>query len=256
MNDRFMTYATVARGSKPGGFNNGTGSAPLTAREFGDETIHHYELGVRAAAGRVQLSATAFHTEYDDYQDAVFVLAQFAVGNVERVDLTGFELAGRAALSARTQLHLTASYADLEYARHTAGMCYPGRPPDGSLPLSCDLSGERPLNAPPWEILLGLEYAAPVSWGSVSGRLDWSWTDRYHTTFSADPRAMQDAYHDLGVRLAARIGETYELTLWGRNLLNENAVQITGLLNFFNDASWQSFLDEPRSYGLTLRARF
>jgi len=33
-------------------------------------------------------------------------------------------------------------------------------------------------------------------------------------------------------------------------------VQITGLLNFFNDSSWQSFLAEPRSYGLTLRIRF
>jgi iron complex outermembrane receptor protein len=256
VNDRLMTYATVARGSKPGGFNNGTGNAPLAAREFGDETIRHYELGARVAAGRIQLSATAFHTEYDDYQDAVFVLAQFAVGNVERVDLSGFELAGRAVIGDRTQLDLAASFADLEYARHTAGMCYPGRTPDGSLPLSCDLSGEHPLNAPPWEIHLGLEHDAPVSWGSMSARLDWSWTDRYQTTFSADPRAMQDAYHDVGARISARLGETYEITLWGRNLLNENVVQITGLLNFFNDASWQSVLGEPRSYGLTLRARF
>jgi outer membrane receptor protein involved in Fe transport len=258
MNDRLMMYATVARGSKPGGFNNGTGNAPLAAREFGDETIRHYELGARASAatGRLEISGTAFRTEYHDYQDAVFVLAQFAVGNAERVDLTGFELAGRAAIGDRTQVDLAASFADLKYARHTAGMCYPGRTPDGSLPLSCDLSGERPLNAPPWELHLGLEHETPVSWGSISARLDWSWTDRYHTAFSADPRLMQDAYHDVGARISARVGSTYEITLWGRNLLDENVVQITGLLNFFNDTSWQSFLDEPRSYGLTLRARF
>ena len=258
MNDRLMMYATVARGSKPGGFNNGTGNAPLAAREFGDETIRHYELGARASAatGRLEISGTAFRTEYHDYQDAVFVLAQFAVGNAERVDLTGFELAGRAAIGDRTQVDLAASFADLKYARHTAGMCYPGRTPDGSLPLSCDLSGERPLNAPPWELHLGLEHETPVSWGSISARLDWSWTDRYHTAFSADPRLMQDAHHDVGARISARVGSTYEITLWGRNLLDENVVQITGLLNFFNDTSWQSFLDEPRSYGLTLRARF
>ncbi|HJY38308.1 MAG TPA: TonB-dependent receptor [Steroidobacteraceae bacterium] len=258
VNDHLMMYATVARGSKPGGFNNGTGNAPLAAREFGDETIRHYELGARASAamGHVELSATAFRTEYHDYQDAVFVLAQFAVGNAERVDLTGFELAGRAAIGERTRVDLSASFADLKYARHTAGMCYPGRTPDGSLPLSCDLSGERPLNAPPWELQLGLEHEKPVSWGTISGRLDWSWTDRYHTAFSADPRLMQGAHHDVGARIGARIGDTYEITLWGRNLLNENVVQITGLLNFFNDASWQSFFDEPRSYGLTLSARF
>jgi iron complex outermembrane recepter protein len=258
VSDHLMTYATVARGSKPGGFNNGTGNAPLSAREFGDETIRHYEIGARTAvvAGRVHLSAAAFRTEYHDYQDAVFAMGQFAVGNVERVDLTGFEVAGRAALGARTHLDLSASFADLKYARHTAGVCYPGRTPDGSLPQSCNLSGERPVNAPPWEIHLGLDHTAPVRWGSLFGRIDWSWTDRYDTTFSADPRLVQEGHHDVGARLGTRIGDAYEITLWGRNLLDENVVQITGLLNFFSDTSWQSFLGEPRSYGLTLRARF
>jgi outer membrane receptor protein involved in Fe transport len=252
-----MTYATVAHSAKPGGFNNGTGNAPLAAREFGDETIHHYEIGARAAFNqRAQLSAAAFRTQYYDYQDATFVLAQFSVGNVERLDLTGFEIATRAALGRRTLLDAAVSFVDLEYARNTAGVCYPGRTPDGSQPLSCDLSGEQPLNAPPWEIHVGLQHAAPVSWGELFGRLDWSWTDRYNTTFSADPRLLQDAYHDAAVRIGARIGERYELTLWGRNLLDENVVQITGLLNFFNDSSWQSFLAEPRSYGVTVRARF
>ena len=164
-------------------------------------------------------------------------------------------MAGRAAIGQRSLVDLTASFADLKYARHTAGMCYPGRTPDGSLPLSCDLSGERLLNAPPWAIRVGLEHEAPVSWGSISGRLDWSWTDRYHTAFSADPRLLQAAHHDVGARIGARIGDTYEITLWGRNLLDANVVQITGLLNFFNDASWQSFFGEPRSYGITLRAQ-
>jgi hypothetical protein len=31
---------------------------------------------------------------------------------------------------------------------------------------------------------------------------------------------------------------------------------MTALLNMFNDASWQSFLGDPRSFGVTLRARF
>ena len=257
ISDGVMTYATVAHSAKPGGFNNGTGNAPLEAREFGDETIHHYELGIHAAfTQRAQFSAAAFRTQYYDYQDAVFALAQFSVGNVERLDLQGFEIAARLALGQRTLLDAAASFVDLEYARHTAGMCYPGRTPDGTLPLSCDLSGEQPLDAPPWEIHVGLQHTAPVSWGELFGRLDWSWTDRYHTTFSADPRLMQEPYHDVAVRLGARFGERYELTLWGRNLLDENVVQITGLLNFFNDASWQSFLAEPRSYGVTLRARF
>jgi iron complex outermembrane receptor protein len=253
-----MTYLTVARSTKAGGFNNGTGNAPFATREFGDETIHHYEIGARVtpAHRRIELSASAFHTQYDDYQDATFLFAQFAVGNVERVELDGFELAVRAALGERTMLDAAASYVDLEYARHTAGVCYPGRPPDGSLPQSCNLSGERPLNAPPWETRLGLRHTVPVRWGELFGRLDWSWTDRYHATFSADPRLKQDSHHDLSLRIGSSIGQAYEMTLWARNLLGENVVQIASTLNFFNDASWQSFLGEPRSYGVTLRASF
>jgi iron complex outermembrane receptor protein len=258
VHEGLMAYATLARSAKPGGFNNGTGNAPLAARAFGDEDIRHYEIGARASSSRgaLQVGASVFHTQYRDYQDAVFLLAQFAVGNVERVELTGLELAGRATLGERTELDASVSYADLEYVRHTAGVCAPGRTPDGRLPQSCDLSGARPVNAPPWEIHIGLEHTAPARWGELFGRLDWSWTDRSHTTFSADPRLMQNAWSDVNLRIGTRIGEAYEIALWGRNLLDENVVQIASTLNFFNDASWQSYLGEPRSYGVALRARF
>ena len=59
INEDLMTYLTVARGGKSGGFNIGFGNAPLSAREFGDETIDHFEIGARAsfANGRVRGSS-------------------------------------------------------------------------------------------------------------------------------------------------------------------------------------------------------
>jgi iron complex outermembrane receptor protein len=62
--DNVMAYFTVARGSKAGGFNTGFGDAPLNAREFGDETIRHYELGTKLSSDdrRLVLSAAAFAT--------------------------------------------------------------------------------------------------------------------------------------------------------------------------------------------------
>src|SRR3546814_17717299 len=41
--DDSMLYATWARGSKSGGFNVGFGSAPSTAREFGEERVDNFE---------------------------------------------------------------------------------------------------------------------------------------------------------------------------------------------------------------------
>jgi len=188
-----MAYITVARGSKSGGFNTGFGNAPLAAREFKDESIRHYELGskVTLADGRMRISTAAFFTEYHDYQDAAFLSAQFSVGNAGQVDLSGFELEGEAQLSDRLMTDFSLSYADLQYKRNTTGMCYPGRPPDGSLPGTCDLRGEHPIDAPLWTTQVGLQYAVPARWGGFFSRLDWQWTDEYNTSFSADPESIQ-----------------------------------------------------------------
>jgi iron complex outermembrane recepter protein len=258
VNDDLIGYLTVTRGTKSGGFNTGFGNVPLSSREFGDETIVHYELGARGslANGRARFSAAAFYTEYQDYQDAAFVSAQFTVGNVEQVDLRGVELEATILFGADFAADLAVSVADLTYGTNTTGMCFPGRAPDGTAPGSCDLSGEHPINAPVWATHLGLQYERPLSWGGLYARLDWSWTGRYNTSFSADPRLVQDPHSDVALRLGMRLGPHYELILWGKNLLDNDVTVIDGVLNLFNDASYQSYMAQPRSYGLTLRVSF
>ena len=41
----------------------------------------------------------------------------------------------------------------------------------------------------------------------------------------------------------------------GENLLDETVAYYDSVLNFFNDASFQSFLGPPRRFTLTLRVR-
>lgn len=258
ISDALMGYLTVARGAKSGGFNTGFGNAPLSAREFGDERVRHYELGARGslAGERARFSAAVFYTEYEDFQDAAFISAQFTVGNVDQLDLRGVELEGRVLLGAHVTGDVAVSLADLTYGTNTTGMCHPGRVPDGTEPGSCNLSGEHPIDAPVWATHAGLQYQRPASWGELYARVDWSWTDRYNTSFSADPRLVQDAYSDIALRLGTRVGSGYELVLWGKNLLDEDVTTMDAVLNLFNDASYQSFMTQARSYGLTLRVSF
>jgi hypothetical protein len=100
-----------------------------------------------------------------------------------------------------------------------------------------------------------LQHEQPVNWGTLFARIDVSWNDQYNTSFSADPRLIQKSRFDIGLRLGARISERYEWVLWVENLLDEKIAQIDGPLNLFNDTSYQSFLSEPRTYGLTVRIR-
>ncbi len=67
-----------------------------------------------------------------------------------------------------------------------------GCPTAPTVPGACVLDGEHPINAPLWKTYLGLAYTQPVDWGDVYGRIDWSWTDNYNTSFSADPRLIQN----------------------------------------------------------------
>jgi iron complex outermembrane receptor protein len=256
--DDAMAYLTLAHGSKSGGFNTGFGDAPLADREYADEDIRHYELGAKMgfANRRLLLNGAAFFTQYDDYQDAAFVSTQFSVGNAERVDLKGFELEASVLLHDRLTLDASVSYADLRYVTYKRGLCSPGRIPDGSSPNFCDLSGSHPIQAPEWETHLDLQYEQPFSWGRFDARVSWSWTDDYNTSFSADPNLAQDAYSRVGLRLGAHFGEAYDVTLWGRNLLDETVSHFDSLLNLFNDASYQSYLEQPRSFGITFQCHF
>lgn len=257
--DSTMLFATGAHGFKSGGYNTGFGRLPIDQREFDDEKVMHYEAGIKSELwdGRMRLSASTFYTEYDDYQDAAFIGAQFTVGNAEKAELKGFELEGQVLLSDEWTADFAISYADFIYQKNTSGVCYPGKTPDSPTnPSACDLSGDHPINAPEWKTHLGIMYEKPVNWGSFYGRVDWSWTDDYNTSFTADPRLVQDAYNWLNVRAGARRGD-YEVIAWVDNLTNETVTNFDAPVNFYAiDGSYQSFLQAPRSYGLTVRASF
>lgn len=259
VSDDTMLFATVSHGFKSGGFNTGFGTLPIEIREFDDEDIMHYEAGVKTELleGTLRLAGSVFYTEYDDYQDAAFVGGQFTVGNAETTELKGFELEGTWLATEKLTFDFSVSYADLEYDENTAAQCHPGRVPDSPTePGACDLSGEKPINAPEWKTHVGVLYEQPVSWGDVYGRLDWSWTDEYNTSFSADPNLTQDSYSWINLRVGTR-WENIELVAWADNLADEEVAMIDAVANIYaGDQSYQSYLMPRRSYGLTLRINY
>jgi outer membrane receptor protein involved in Fe transport len=253
-----MAYATVARGFKSGGYNNGFGRLPANRREFGDETVTDYELGLKSTLWRhrLQLHAAVFDTVYDNYQDAAFIGAQFTVGNAQKATDRGVDLGLNARLTERLSGNLDVSYADFKYSTYTDGACYPGRVPDGSAPGTCNLSGQHPINAPPLKVSLGLEERRPVSFGDVFARISADWSARYNTSFSADPRLTQDPYTWMRLRLGTDVGRT-QLSVWADNLLDKRVSNTDALLNLFsNDPSTQTYLQPPRSFGVTVRTTF
>jgi iron complex outermembrane receptor protein len=221
----------------------------------------HYEAGAKfdLLNGRARLAASVFNTIYDQYQDAAFLGGQFTVDNAERASLEGAELEGAVLLGNRFSADFSVSYADLVYDKNTHGQCYPGRASDSTTtPTACDLSGEHPVNAPEWKTHFGIQYDQPVSWGDLFARTDWSWTSDYNTSFSADPRLKQNNYSWVNVRAGTRWND-YELALWVDNVTNQRVTNLDAVVTLYaasTDGSYQSLLQNPRSYGATFRVKF
>jgi outer membrane receptor protein involved in Fe transport len=253
-----MLYATASTGFVSGGFNTGYGTLPANQREFGDETVQNFEIGAKSEwlEHRLQLNAAVFHTVYLNYQDAAFIGAQFAVNNAPKATDQGFELGLNAVLTDQFTTELNASYANFRYTDYTNGACYPGRVPDGSSPGTCNLSGQHPIDAPPLKVSFALDYHEPVSFGRLFSRLELDWTGSYNTSFYADPRLIQDSYTWANFRFGADIGRQ-QVALFVDNVLNVHVTNVDALLNIFShDPSTQSWLQPPRSFGITYRVKF
>jgi outer membrane receptor protein involved in Fe transport len=261
--DDVMLFATASKGFKSGGYNTGFGALSIAQREFGDEDIMHYEAGAKFDLwnGRARLATSVFQTDFNNYQDAAFVGGQFTVGNAEKTRLKGAELEGTVAITERVTADAAVSYADLRYVTNTHGQCYPGRPYDDPVAKSCVLSGEHPVNAPEWKTHLGVQYDQPVSFGSLYARADWAWTSEYNTSFSADPRLKQAAYDWINLRAGTRFGhdDHYEVVAWVENVTNVTVANLDPVVTLYalpTDGSYQSLLQDPRSYGVTFKLNF
>ncbi|MEY2918932.1 MAG: hypothetical protein RL261_237, partial [Pseudomonadota bacterium] len=67
----------------------------------------------------------------------------------------------------------------------------------------------------------------------------------------------QDAFSLWSARLGWR-NERYSVTVWGENLTDETVINAAGPQTIFGgiDGGMQFFLNEPRTYGVTMDVRF
>jgi iron complex outermembrane receptor protein len=256
--DDVMGYLTASHGFKSGGFNGDWGRALPEQREFADEEVDHYELGLktRFANDRVQLNAAAFYSDFTNYQEAGFIALQFLVTNAPAVTSQGVEIDLIAQLTDTLVAELNGTYARTEYDDFTEGLCYPGRTPTNAATRSCDLSGATLANAPELKLHASLAYDRPTSFGGFYARTDYSWSDDYFTNVNHDPRHVQNAFGLLDARVGLSIGD-WDLSVWGENLTDEAYVYQSAVTNLFgSDPAYQAFLAPGVSYGATARYRF
>jgi iron complex outermembrane receptor protein len=130
-NDRWLIYATTAKGYKSGGWDTSAASdygksAAIIAKELGTpfkpETVWSYELGSKyeGADKRFVANAAAFIADYSDMQDNQFNPATgvFVTSNVAKARVKGVEIEATDAATSWLTLGISYTYELARYSQY------------------------------------------------------------------------------------------------------------------------------------------
>ena len=292
--DNTNLYAIVARGDKPGGFNN-INATPLGFGTYKEETVWAYEGGAKNTLmdGQLILNLAGFYNTITDYQLTQAIAlppnsTTTVISNVGKVKILGLEAEMVYRVPGVPGLILNANYAladseitqgtDLNEGKHldllddnrvncSTGFENPDADNDPTTPAVCGTTGDnvkygsivgRVLpRAPKHTFNVGMNYSRPIS-------DDW--------IFNLNANVSHETKKFVQVHNLAFVGSNtlvngsiglesngMSLTVWGRNLTNEDAVVSVQRFIDPNQSFQRAFAGNPRlprEYGVTLRKHF
>jgi iron complex outermembrane receptor protein len=261
-----MTYASLSRGYK--GFGADT-SSPLPGAlggAFGasfaePETSLSYEIGLRTqfADRRVTLNASAFWTDFDNFQTTFFdaTVAQFVLLNADQYRTRGVEGDLSIRPFAGFTLTGTAAYVDAEPVR------FPNVPCSASpSPLPCiggfrNVSGRRAPLSPDFAFNVAAAYETPIgaSGAGFFARADYSWKSSILYDFDQDPSNIQAAFGLLNARAGVTLAaEKLRIAAYARNLLDKTYTNLILDTPVFGGTS--QYPEIGRTYGVQVNFAF
>ena len=267
--DAVMTYASYARGSKSGGINmsglplNSANQPALATAVVKPEQNSTAEVGIKTRFfdRRLFVNADVYETTVRDFQTNVVDTGPGALrgylANIEKVRVEGLELDSSFAVSEHFTGSFSASWSDGKYVSYKNGPC----PLEliGSATAVCNLSGKALSALPRWVESIGGEYTQPISIAGVGGQgfLQAEFTSRSkaYGEPSDSKYAIIDGYSVVNASLGFRQRGPWEVFVWARNLFDRNYMQNL-TVQAGNSGLILGTPSDPRTYGLTVRAKF
>jgi len=282
-----LAYATYAKSFKSGGINqNGVptdsaGNPILAAGSVDPESVNHYEAGIKTQFldRRAILNLSIFRTNIGDYQANVnngqFGVLRGYLANADKVRTQGVEVDFSVRPSERFTAYANGAYTDAEYRKFVDAPCAPelsggttvgaGQTPSapgtpgGLSPANCDISGQRLPGVSKWSASFGAEANVPATLLGQEGQVYFGYDGNYRSNFSSNPSPSAytwvDGYSLSNFRLGFRTDNGLDLFGWVRNAFDAEYFEqlATGPGNTGLIVGQPG---DPRTYGLTISARF
>ena len=267
------SYASFTHGFKSGGFNlDATAAIPVNGvsdPSFESEEVDAYEIGIKSKLwdGRVTFNVAAFYEDFSNFQVLEFTGAQFQTFNVGAAESKGVEIEAQAQATDNLSLTGGLTILDASYPDDCAGSDDPLRVQN--------LCGFDLTNAPNTVGLLGATYTG--NFNAFSSGLDFFLNGqlRYEgdRRTSTQGRLVPTTQAELGntmlnpldvqestvkINLRAGIGNEdagWGLEAWATNITDEVTRGVT-FNTVLRGTSRSAFIQEPRTYGVTVRKDF
>jgi outer membrane receptor protein involved in Fe transport len=254
-----LAYASYARGYKAGGFNldriattnqtvAGQPTTPVLDTAFAPETVDSFELGVKNTLldRTLLLNLTGFYQEFKDFQLNAFNGLVFSVASVPKVISKGID-ADFVWFTPVEGLSLNGgvTYAETYYPKSTP------------IFLGGNLPGARLSLAPLWSASLGISYEHHVT-DDLVGRIavNSKSVTGFNTGSDLDPVKNQPGYTVVNARIGlSPENRAWSLEAWAQNLFDDSYYQVA-FASVLQSGSYDAFLGQPRTYGMTLRFKY
>jgi iron complex outermembrane receptor protein len=280
-------YATYAKTFKSGGINqNGVpadaaGNPILAAGSVKPESVNHYEAGVKTQfwERRATLNFAVFRTDIKDYQANVnngqFGVLRGYLANAGKVRTQGAEVDFTVRPSQRLTAYVNGAYTDAKYVKFVDAPCPPelsggttvaaGQTPSapgtpgGLSPANCDISGQRLPGVSKWSFSYGFEANLPANLLDRDGQLYLGFDGNYRSNFSSNPSPSAytwvKGYAVANLRVGFRTDSGIDVSGWVRNAFDEEYFDFL-VVGPGNTGLVAGQPGDPRTYGITLRARY
>lgn len=243
------------------------------------ETVLSYEVGAKSDLfdNRVRLNGNLFFYEVNDQQLTIVggIDNTVALFNADKGEAYGFEADLEAVVTRNFLITAGVSYNntqikdDLLLSPGCGVPCTvldpgvynvadeiveiaPGDPaPVGGAFLGYNISGNQFPNAPEWIGGFTARYAYPIEGGELYAYTDWAYKGDTNFFLYESVEFGQDGYWEGGLRLGYQSDRGYDVSVFGRNITNQDA--LTGAVDF---TTFTGFVNEPQTFGVTLSMQY
>ena len=278
--DNLNAYAGVSTGYKATSWNLSRDSKPLApavpprsplgsavnpyyprfgTRKADPEEATVYEIGLKGRWPRAAMYVALFDQTIKGFQDNTFLGTGFVLSNAGKQSTKGLEIETQFQVTDNWRVDLAATLLDPTYDSYVGA-------PSPCSGRSTDLTGQRPNNIHDTSVSLALNYA--WSMGETDGfvRADYDYQDntlvnRHEQATSncaaVPPTNTFDTYRKVGT-INASAGfsrDGWDLMVWGRNL-NDDEYIVQSFPSVAQQFSVSGYLNQPRTYGVSVRKNF